>query len=94
MSGVEIISRAQGVNMMTVAEVKRSLRFFRDLYNVCRSSETFSKYASYYAGSLEYFEVILNNKKVVGMTDDIYQEFIAELKRIQLDFLDLTIVFA
>ena len=79
--------------MMTVNEMKRSLRFFRDLYNVCKSCEAFSKYASYYAGSIEYLEVILNNKKVVGMTDETYQELIAELKRIQLDFLDLTIAF-
>ena len=80
--------------MVTINEVKNSLKFYTELYEVCKNSEAYSKYASYYADSLEYLEVILNNKKVVGMTDEIYEELISELKRIQLDFLDLMIVFA
>nr|DAF63250.1 MAG TPA: hypothetical protein [Myoviridae sp. ctXXl13] len=78
--------------MMTVSEVRNSLKFYTDLYEICSNSDACAKYASYYSDSLEYLEVLLNNKKVSDMTDEVYQELLAELKRIQLDFLDLMIV--
>ena len=80
--------------MMTVSEVKDSLKFYKDLYEVCKNNYEYAKYASYYSNSLEYLEVLLNNKKVVDMNDETYQELLSELKRIQLDFLDFTIAFA
>ena len=80
--------------MITVSDVKGTLKFYSELHEFCKNNEEYSKYSSYYSDSLEYLEVLLNNKKVVDMTDDMYQELIAELKRIQLDFLDLVIVFA
>ena len=79
-------------NIITVEDVKNSLKFYTDLCEVCKSSDVYAKYASYYADSLEYLEVLLNNKKVSDMSDDVYQELLAELKKIQLDFLDVMIV--
>lgn len=78
--------------MMTVNEVKGILKFYSELHEFCKNNEEYSKYSSYYADSLEYLEVLLNNKKVSDMNDVTYQELISELKRIQLDFLDLMIV--
>ena len=78
--------------MMTVNEVKGTLKFYSELHEFCKNNEEYSKYSSYYVDSLEYLEVLLNNKKVSDMNDATYQELISELKRIQLDFLDLMIV--
>lgn len=82
------------LNLMTVADVKGTLNFYRSLYEFCKDNDVYSKYASYYSDSMEYLEVLLNNGKVSDMTDEVYQELLSELKRIQLDFLDLMIVFA